>query len=114
MAAHGRRNHFAEPDVTNRKTRLLLVRDFRRPTGGNLKVRDYFYHAACHPRVEARIWFAPESRHFESDVWSDVDPGQFVGSVDPPTRWAHDAALAFRAGRIGGDEIARTIMEAVA
>jgi hypothetical protein len=73
--------------VTNRKTRLLLVREFRHPTGGNLKVRDYFYHAACHPKVEARIWFAPGSRHLETDIWSDIDPGRIVGSFDPA---AHD------------------------
>ena len=65
------------------QSRLLLVRDFRRPTGGNIKVRDYFRHAAAHPRIEARAWFPPQSRHRDSEIWADLDAGQVALSFDP-------------------------------
>jgi hypothetical protein len=54
--------------------RLLLVRHFRRPTGGNIKLRDYFLHAAAHPAIEADIWFASGGEAAEGDIWSEVDP----------------------------------------
>ena len=54
--------------------RLLLVRHFRRPTGGNIKLRDYFLHAAAHPAIEADMWFASGGQSAEDDIWSEVDP----------------------------------------
>lgn len=36
--------------------RLLLMRHVREPTGGNIKVRDYYFlHAVAHPRIDATI-----------------------------------------------------------
>ncbi len=49
--------------------RLLFIRHFKRPTGGNVSFRDHFFHALADPRFETRIWFAPGSRHLESDLW---------------------------------------------
>jgi hypothetical protein len=54
--------------------RLLLVRHFRRPTGGNIKLRDYFLHAAAHPSIEADVWFASGGQCAEGDIWRDLDP----------------------------------------
>lgn len=62
---------------------LLFIRHFRRPTGGNLKVRDFFRHAQAYPGVDASIWFAPGSRHHESDVWHGLKPAQLTESFDP-------------------------------
>ena len=70
-----------------RPRKLLFIRHFRRPTGGNLKVRDYFRHALDHPDVDVSIWFAPGSRHGDSDVWHDLKPAQVAQSLDPD---AHD------------------------
>ena len=68
------------------KARLLFVRNFRRPTGGNVKVRDYFAHAAAHPRAEARIWFAPGSRHRSSEMWAGLAEANRAGiSIPQPT-----------------------------
>jgi len=53
--------------------RLLLVRHFRRPTGGNIKLRDYFLHAASHPAIEAELWFASGGEAAEGDIWRDLD-----------------------------------------
>ena len=69
------------------KARLLFVRNFRRPTGGNVKVRDYFAHAAAHPRAEARIWFAPGSRHRSSEMWAGLAEAYCARNFDPA---AHD------------------------
>jgi hypothetical protein len=53
-------------------TRVLFVRTFVRPTGGNVTVRDYFEHARAHPRCRATIFFGPGSRHRESDLWDGL------------------------------------------
>jgi len=58
--------------------RLLLVRHFRRPTGGNIKLRDYFLHAAAHPGIEADMWFASGGEAAEEDIWRGVDPRHLV------------------------------------
>jgi hypothetical protein len=58
--------------------RLLLVRHFRRPTGGNVKLRDYFLHAAAHPLIEADVWFASGGQCAEDDIWSGLDPRHLV------------------------------------
>ncbi|MEA2719682.1 MAG: hypothetical protein QOJ39_1546 [Candidatus Eremiobacteraeota bacterium] len=63
--------------------RVLFVRTFVRPTGGNVTVRDFFGHALAYPRFDTRIWFAPGSQHAESDLWSDLSPQ--VVEADP--RW---------------------------
>ncbi len=63
-------------------TRVLFVRTFVRPTGGNVTVRDLFYHALAYPRFDARIWFAPGSRHAQSDLWSDLPAGRVVADPD--------------------------------
>lgn len=65
------------------KKRLLFLRRFRRPTGGNIKLRDYFLHAAAHERVEARIWFAPGSRQEEGGLWRGLRPEQRADGPDP-------------------------------
>jgi Glycosyl transferases group 1 len=63
-------------------TRVLFVRTFVRPTGGNVTVRDFFRHALAYPRFDARIWFAPGSRHAESDLWNDVPAARVVAAPD--------------------------------
>ncbi|MFA6114938.1 MAG: glycosyltransferase [Sphingomonas sp.] len=58
--------------------RLLLIRHFGAPTGGNVKVRDYYTHAAAHPLIDAALWFSPGSRHRESDIWDGVPDAAIV------------------------------------
>jgi glycosyltransferase involved in cell wall biosynthesis len=64
------------------RVKILFVRDVRRPTGGNIKVRDYFFHALAHPGLDARIWFAPGSRHDESDIWAALPADRIVPHCD--------------------------------
>lgn len=70
--------------------RLLAVRDFRRPTGGNVTVRDFCFHALTHPGLELRVHFAPGSRHAESALWDDL-PRELV--TDVPDFEAADLVL---------------------
>jgi hypothetical protein len=62
--------------------RLLFIRNFKGPTGGNISVRDYFFHALAYPRLDTRLYFAPGSLHAESDVWNDVPPDRLVAAPD--------------------------------
>jgi glycosyltransferase involved in cell wall biosynthesis len=62
--------------------RLLFIRHFQRPTGGNVSVRDHFLHALADPRFDTRIWFAPGSRHLESDLWQDLPSRHLVDAPE--------------------------------
>ena len=63
-------------------TRLLVVRDFKRPTGGNVTVRDFCFHALAHPRLDTRVYFTPGSRHAESGLWARLPPERVVARPD--------------------------------
>jgi hypothetical protein len=62
--------------------RVLFVRNFRRATGGNVTVRDYFQHALAYRRCSPTILFGPDSRHRESDLWSWLSPGHVAHAPD--------------------------------
>ncbi|WPB57542.1 glycosyltransferase [Xylophilus sp. GOD-11R] len=66
---------------TSRGARVTFIRNFRRPTGGNIKFRDYFLHAACDPTFDSRIWFTPGSRHAQSSIWSARDFGRVLENL---------------------------------
>jgi glycosyltransferase involved in cell wall biosynthesis len=55
-------------DTTKTRTKVLFFRDFKRFTGGDLKVWDYFNHVRSSPRHNALIRFT------ENSVWSDDNP----------------------------------------
>jgi glycosyltransferase involved in cell wall biosynthesis len=50
------------------KTKVLFFRDFKRFTGGDLKVWDYFNHVRSSPSHEAWIRFT------ENSVWENLNP----------------------------------------
>ena len=53
---------------------LLFHRDYRGLTGGHLKVRHYYAHAACSARYTPRIYFTPESLAGPENPWHGIDP----------------------------------------
>jgi glycosyltransferase involved in cell wall biosynthesis len=53
-------------------TKVLFFRDFRRFTGGDLKVWDYFNHVRSSPRHEALIRFTEDSVWGEDNPWSSM------------------------------------------
>ncbi|WP_034157026.1 glycosyltransferase family 4 protein [Sphingomonas sp. ERG5] len=63
---------------------MLFIREVRRPTGGNIKVRDYFGHAAAHPGIDARIWFPSGSDHASNDIWAGLMPERIAAPPDAP------------------------------
>jgi hypothetical protein len=73
------------------KQLVLFYRDFRRFTGGHLKVWDYFNHVASSPEHEPRIAFSRESKWDSSNPWS--------GLSNYVTEWKPGAAdILFLAG----------------
>jgi hypothetical protein len=52
--------------------KVLFFRDFRRFTGGDLKVWDYFNHVRSSPRHEAWIRFSEDSVWEDSNPWKDA------------------------------------------
>ena len=56
------------PSNEDSRRKVLFFRDFRRFTGGDLKVWDYFNHVRSSPRHEALIRFTEDS------VWGDDNP----------------------------------------
>jgi glycosyltransferase involved in cell wall biosynthesis len=64
-------------------TKVLFFRDYRRFTGGDLKVWDYFNHVRSSPRHEAIVRFTEESAWGPDNPWNDalehvVGPGDEV------------------------------------
>jgi len=71
---------------------LLFRRDYHGLTGGHLKVRHYFGHAAHSRRFQPRIYFTPESLLGAGNPWHGVEP-------PPLSRWSPaEAAVLFLAG----------------
>ena len=53
---------------------LLFRRDFHGLTGGHLKVRHYFAHAAHSSRFRPRVFFTPESLRGPENPWYGIEP----------------------------------------
>jgi hypothetical protein len=58
------------PSSSSDKAQVLFFRDFRRFTGGDLKVWDYFNHVRASPRHEALIRFTEDSIWGNSNPWN--------------------------------------------
>lgn len=76
--------------------RILFLRRVRNPTGGEVKVRDYFDHCLAHPKVEPYLYFDPRSLPLAAwqEIWSGVVPERTVSEID---LFRYD--LLFLAGR---------------
>ena len=73
------------------KRLVLFHRDFRRFTGGHLKVWNYFNHVNTSESYRARIAFTPES------TWNGTNP--WANSKEYVTEWAPETAdILFLAG----------------
>ncbi len=66
---------------SSERTRVLFFRDFKRFTGGDLKVWDYFNHVRSSPHHEAQIRFTEESVWGSANPWSAA-PEHVVPSGD--------------------------------
>jgi glycosyltransferase involved in cell wall biosynthesis len=58
--------------------KILFVRKFKKPSGGQIKVRDYFEHCLQHPAIAPYVYFTPDSRHAQSHLWRELPKERIV------------------------------------
>jgi len=63
--------------------KILFVRKFKKPSGGQLKVRDYFGHCLYHPHLKPYLYFTPDSDWQSSSFWDGVPKDRLVREVEP-------------------------------
>jgi glycosyltransferase involved in cell wall biosynthesis len=74
------------------RTKVLFYRDFKRFTGGDLKVWDYFNHVLSSPAHSAEVSFS------ESSDWSDSNPWSHAREYVVSDGTAADADVLFLSG----------------
>ncbi len=77
------------------KSKILFTRKFKKPSGGQFKVRDYFRHCMAHPKLEPVLYLTPDSEENEARSFWDFAPRGNI--VDAPALENYD--LLFLAGR---------------
>lgn len=77
------------------KSKILFVRKFKKPSGGQFKVRDYFRHCLAHPQLEPHLYLTPDSNEHEARAFWEFVPRSNI--VDKPALEDYD--LLFLAGR---------------
>ena len=63
--------------------KILFVRKFKKPSGGQLKVRDYFEHCLYHPSLKPYLYFTPDSDWQASSFWNFVPKDRLVDKAEP-------------------------------
>ena len=84
---------FVKKHLPNMK-KILFVRKFKKSSGGQIKVRDYFQHCLAHPDFEPAIYFTPDSKWHGTTFWEFLPPECVVENL----RFGDYAGL-FLAGR---------------
>ncbi len=65
--------------------KILFLRKFKKLSGGQIKVREYFEHCAQHPALKPFVYFTPDSIHTRSLLWRDVPAERIVHELAPET-----------------------------
>ncbi len=52
--------------------KVLFFRDYKKTSGGHIKVRDYFQHCQNHPGLDPYIYFTPNSSDTHDSLWGDI------------------------------------------
>lgn len=63
--------------------KILFLRKFKKISGGQIKVRDYFLHCLRHPRVAPFIYFTPDSDFSRHGLWREVPEERIVRELAP-------------------------------
>jgi len=58
--------------------KILFVRKFKKPSGGQFKVRDYFAHCRHHPELAPYLYFTPDSKWQSGGFWREVPEDRIV------------------------------------
>ncbi len=77
------------------KTKILFIRKFKKPSGGQFKVRDYFRHCLAHPQLEPHLYLMPDSDEMEARSFWDFVPSSNIANTLAPGNYD----LLFLAGR---------------
>jgi glycosyltransferase involved in cell wall biosynthesis len=63
--------------------KILFTRNFKYPTGGHVTVRDFFIHSLRHPRLDAFLYFTPQSKYGADKTWQDIPCERIVNELAP-------------------------------
>ncbi|NUO82082.1 glycosyltransferase family 4 protein [candidate division KSB1 bacterium] len=63
------------------KTKILFIRKFKKPSGGQFKVRDYFRHCLAHPQLEPHLYLMPDSDESEARAFWDFVPHENFAEI---------------------------------
>lgn len=68
--------------------KILFIRKFKKLSGGQIKVREYFEHCMQHPKLAPYVYFTPDSCYTQAPLWRDVPAERIVRELVPE---AYDA-----------------------
>lgn len=68
--------------------KILFIRKFKKLSGGQIKVREYFEHCLQHPKLAPYVYFTPDSCYAQAPLWRDVPPERIARELVPE---AYDA-----------------------
>lgn len=63
--------------------KILFVRKFKKLSGGQIKVREYFEHCLQHPELEPFVYFTPDSNFAQSPLWRELPAERIVRELAP-------------------------------
>jgi glycosyltransferase involved in cell wall biosynthesis len=61
--------------------KILFLRNFKKISGGHVKVRDYFMHCLHQPRLDAYLYFTPNSKLLGDAFWAQVPADRIVREI---------------------------------
>jgi glycosyltransferase involved in cell wall biosynthesis len=61
--------------------KILFLRKFKKASGGQIKVRDYFMHCLHHPGLDPYLFLKPDSDNKADEVWNDIPKDRIVSNV---------------------------------
>lgn len=74
--------------------KILFVRKYKKTSGGQIKVRDYFRHCLAHPELEPFVYFTPDSEPRQDATWAMIPAERIVSALA-----LEEYDLLFLAGR---------------
>jgi len=63
-------------------SKILFIRKFKNPSGGQIKVKDYFTHCLRHSEIDPYLYFTPDSDWASNSFWQLAPRGRIVFDVN--------------------------------
>ncbi len=61
--------------------KILFIRKYKKISGGQIKVRDYFLHCLRYPGLDPHIYFTPDSQWQDDPLWAQVPRAKVVAEI---------------------------------